>query len=86
MGLDQAGLDTDTNLDPFTIGEWTKFEMSSTFVDNCDIPVFEVKVNGVKVLEKNNTDVVEVSEMFVFAGSPSYAPIDGLIKDLFVSA
>ena len=74
------------NLDPIRLGGWTKFEISSTFAEDRDIHVFRVKINGQQVLEKDNPDAGDYSEIHVQSGNHQQAPLDGVIKDFFVSA
>ena len=69
-----------------TLGQWTNIEISSTLAEDGDINIFRVKINGQQVLETDNPDAMNYSKLRVWSGDSLNAPLNGVIKDFFVSA
>ena len=62
------------------VGEWTKIEVRQSLVSSRYI--FSIVIGNKRVLAKENTKPVELSEVKVYSGSPWYSGQNGVIKNL----
>ena len=72
------------NTDPIPMNEWTRVEISQLRQPD-GVYQLTIRIGGIIVLQKTNTDPKEFSDVKVYTGDNFYKPADAKIANLMIN-